>query len=135
MTESESPFVTSNDLEYFVKQISQGNLFSAVELQDIAGQVVWSVKENKSVFPPVPTPLAEGTIEVDYDGENNKVLLASQSQDETPADNDVVVIIPQTPPPESPKRKSILRSPSSSTPKRSRVFWKKNNKSSTVAAF
>lgn len=137
MTES---FVTSDDLQFFAKQLSQGNLFSSVELQDYAGQVAWSVKDasqGKSFFPPIPKPQPLDTIEVDFDGENNKVVLVTRqpSQDENPVDENVVVVIPQTLP--APPQRAILRkSPPSSpvaSPKRSKKFWRKS-KTATVAA-
>lgn len=135
MTES---LMNSDDVRYFAKVLSEGNLLSSDEIQDVVGQVKRSVKERKSFFPPIPPALVPGSIEVAFDGTNNRILASHQpSIDVAPTDG-LVATVPQP----VPKKKRSVRGTSRSpprgpTPKRVRSkgsFWKKNKAASRSVA-
>jgi hypothetical protein len=136
MTDS---LVNSDDVVYFAKRLSEsGTMFSQDEIHDVVGQVAEPIK---SFFLPIPPPLALGSIEVDYDGQNNRILACHQSSpDAAPQDADVVATVPQPVPLK--KKRPILRTsttpPRAASPKRVRNkgFWRKNRATSTsVTAF
>lgn len=132
MTES---LVNSDDVLYFAKRLSE--VVSQHEINEVVGQVkgqvALTVKDAGSFFLPTPPPLALGAIEVDYDGQNNRILACHESSpDATPEDADVVATVPQP----VKKRSAHLTSTTPPHPKRvrSKGFWKKNRATSTSIA-
>ena len=139
MTKMAESLVNPDDIEYFAKKVVNRDDIEnfakhiavlTEELQEYADQMALGVKDAaKPFFAPAPPPTVPGTIEVDYDGENNKVIAChSFSDDEASVDDALVVIVPQPP------KKPSLPTSSAASPKRARGFWRKK-KISAVTAF
>lgn len=128
--------MNSEDVRYFAKRLSEGALLSSHEIQEVVEQVAWTVKEGASFFPPIPPPLALGSIEVAFDGKENRILASRQaSADGAPKDEDLLATVPQ--PVSKQKKRSILHSPPRGPPLkriRSKPFWKKNKETNRTVA-